>query len=163
MKSVLFPIALASLTIASASVPAPAATARTSFSVSVTVLPYCGTSASPMRFGSNAGTPASATSTVSVNCNSTTDAPYNVGLTAGLAASATVASRMMIGPGSVQLGNSPRPDMRGLVTLGRPISVETVSPGGLSSQTLSVPGQLPSFKSSADSAYPDIVTVTVTY
>ncbi|HKF49864.1 MAG TPA: spore coat protein U domain-containing protein [Terracidiphilus sp.] len=163
MKSAVFPFALALLTIAPASVLANAETARTSFSVSVMVLPYCAASASPMRFGSNPGNAAGATSTVSVNCNSTTDAPYNVGLSSDLAPGAVVANRIMIGPGSVQLKNLPRAEMRGLVTLGRPVSVETTAPNGFSSQTLSVPGQTPVGKSSVDAAYPDIITVTVTY
>ena len=163
MKSALFPFLLAFLTIASASAMANAETAGTSFSVSVMVLPYCSTTASPMRFGNPAGAQVNGTSTVSTTCNSTEQTPYNVGMSAGIAPGAAAASKIMIGPGSAVIGYAPQSNLLGLVNLGHPVSVETTAPNGFSSQTLSIPGQIPAGERALGGASADIITVTITY
>ncbi len=162
-KSALPFVALAFLAIALIPADAIAATASATFNVSVTVQSACSASATSMRFGTYNGTATSATSSISVRCTNST--PYNVGLSEGLAPGATVANRMMTGPGLSLLGYSLRSSTGGTVNWGHTVGVDTVSGTGSGSvQTLSVLGQIPAGQYGVQNGpYADTITVTVTY
>jgi spore coat protein U-like protein len=161
-KSVLPFVAFAFLAIALPPSDSIAATASATFNVSVTVQAACSVSATSMRFGTYNGAASNATSSISVQCTNST--PYNVGLSEGLAPGATVANRMMIGPGSSLLGYSLRPSTGGAVNWGHTLGVDTVSGTGSGSvQTLSVFGQIPAQQSVQNGPYTDTITVTITY
>src|SRR5579872_4426467 len=92
-------MALASLLAAAPGI-AQAASTSTTMAVSVTIATGCAVSATALNFGtaSTLATPIDATTTVSATCTNTT--PYKVGIDAGAGASATVANRLMTGPGA---------------------------------------------------------------
>jgi len=159
MKPALYAFAVAFLAIGPVCVPSCAATGKASFSVSVVVLPRCGASASPMRFGSNAGTAVSAASTVSIKCSDTILTPYNVLLSAEPAPDAEVASGM----NSAVPGNPVRSNRSGLFRIGKPTHVDTEAGSTGWAQTLSVPGQVPAGQFVAANPYADTMTLTITY
>jgi spore coat protein U-like protein len=162
MKSALSVLALGFLASGLAPLPAVAATASSSFGVTATVQAACVVSASAMTFGLYAGSAMNATSTVSVNCTNST--PYNVGLGAGLAPGATVASRKMTGPGSALLSYALASNSPGIVNWGQTVGTDTVAGTGNGfPQTLSIHGQIPPGQYVAAGAYADTITVTVTY
>ena len=156
-------VALAFLAIALTPSDSVAATASATFNVSVTVQAACSLSATSMRFGTYNGAASNATSSISVQCTNST--PYNVGLSEGLAPGATVANRMMIGPGLSLLGYSLRSNTGGTVNWGHTVGVDTVSGTGSGAvQTLSVLGQIPAGQYGVQNGpYADTITVTVTY
>jgi spore coat protein U-like protein len=162
MKSALSVFALGFLALGLAPRAAVAATASASFAVTATVQAGCQVSANAMTFGTYTGVVANAASTVSVTCSNST--PYNVGLSAGMASGATVAARMMTGPGTALLGYALSSNPRGIVNWGQTVGTDTVAGcGNGSAQALSVHGQIPAGQYVAAGAYADTITVTVTY
>jgi spore coat protein U-like protein len=162
IKSALTAAVLVSLALVGAPTSAIAATTTTTFAVTATVQATCIVSATPMAFGTYTGLLASATSTVSVTCTNTT--PYNVGLNAGLATGATVATRKMTGPGSALLGYDLFSDSARTVNWGQTIGTDTVpGTGNGSAQALTVYGLVAAGQYLAPGAYTDTITATVTY
>jgi spore coat protein U-like protein len=145
-----------------ASRPVLAATATTTFGVSATVQATCLVSATAMAFGTYTGAVATSTSTVSVTCTNTT--PYNVGLSAGLATSATVTTRSMTGPAAALLSYSLFSDAARTVNWGQTIGTDTVTgTGNGAAQPITVYGQVAAAQYVAPGAYADTITATVTY
>jgi spore coat protein U-like protein len=142
--------------------PAVAATASASFAVTATVEAGCQVSANAMTFGTYAGVVASAASPVSVTCSNS--APYNVDLSAGMAAGATVAARTMTGPGAALLGYALSSNPRGIVNWGQTVGRDTVTGSGNgTAEALSVHDQIAAGRYFAAGAHADSITVTVTY
>ena len=142
--------------------PAGAATATSSLAVSATVTSTCMVSATSLGFGSYSGLVAPASSTVSVTCTNTT--PYNVGLSAGLGAGATVTSRKMTGPASALLAYGLFRDTGHTVGWGGTAGTDTVAgTGNGATQPITVYGQIPTAQYVVPGAYADTITVTVSY
>ena len=162
MKSALSVLALGFLASGLAPRPAVAATASTSFGITATVQGTCLVSASDLTFGLYAGAAVNATSSISVTCSDRT--PYSVGLSAGLAPGATVATRKMTGSGSAVLGYALASNSYGTVNWGPTVGADTVAgTGNGSAQTLSVYGRILAGQPLASGAYADTITVAITY
>jgi len=145
---------------------ANAATATTTFQVTATVANACAVTATDMAFGAHnptAGLATDSTSTVTVNC--TLAVPYNVGLSVGAGAGATVASRKMTS-GTDLLNYTLYRDALRADVWGVTIGTDTVSGTGTG---LAVPttvfGRI--FAGQGETApagsYTDTVTATVTF
>ena len=143
---------------------AQAATASTTFSVTATVAATCTISATNLAFGTYTGAVANSNSTITVTCTNTT--PYNVGLNAGTAPSATVSTRAMTGPSSATLSYGLFQDATYATNWGDTIGTggDTESgTGNGSAQALTVYGQIPAGQYPAPGTYTDTITATVTY
>jgi len=141
---------------------AAAATVTTTFGVTASVGATCLVSATPMNFGSYTGLDDNVTSTVTVTCTNTT--PYNLGLSAGLASGATVASRDMTGPAGALLGYELFRDAGHTLNWGVTIGSDTETGiGNGSAQGITVYGQVPPSQYVAPGTYSDTITATVTY
>ncbi len=156
------------VTVAAALAPAAgqAATVTTTFTVQITITNACTiVSATNMNFGSVGVIGASgvdATSTITVQC--TSSAPYNIGLSAGTGAGATVASRLMTSGASNTVGYSLYQDVAHSLVWGTTIGTNTVAGTGTgASQAYTVYGHVPSQSTPPAAAYNDTITVTVTY
>lgn len=162
MRSALPAAILGGLALGLTSMPAAASTATATFLVSTSVAATCTVSTTPLSFGSYTGVLSQATASGTFTCTNTT--PYNVGLSAGLAAGATVTSRKMTGPAGALLSYSLFSDSGRTVNWGVTINTDTVAmvANGLG-QTLTVYGQIPAGQYFAPGTYSDTVTVTVTY
>jgi spore coat protein U-like protein len=137
-------------------------TATTTFSVTVTIAKACSVSATNLAFGTYTRTQVRATSTISVNC--TNLAPYNVGLSAGLATGATVTNRSMTGPASALLKYQLFSNSGYTTNWGNTVGTDTVAgTGNGSTQPLTVFGQIPAGEFTAQGNYTDTIVVTVTY
>ncbi len=162
LKPILSAAALGCMALALAPGSALAATATTTFAVSATVQATCLVSATPMAFGTYTGAVAASTSTVSVTCTNTT--PYNVGLSAGNAAGATVTTRKMSGPNAAVLAYALTSDSAHSVNWGQTVGTDTVAgTGSGSAQALTVYGQVAAGQYVAPGAYADTITATVSY
>jgi spore coat protein U-like protein len=161
-KSALPAVALSFLTLGLAPLPAIAATTTTTFAVTATVQATCLVSATAMAFGTYTGAVATSTSAVSVTCTNTT--PYNIGLSAGLATSATVTTRSMTGPASALLGYGLFQNAGHTTNWGQTIGTDTVTgTGNGAAQPITVYGQVLAAQYVAPGAYADTITATVTY
>lgn len=165
MKNI-FATALA-ITAMTASAPALAATTTTTFGVSATVEAQCTiTSAAAMAFGT-VGSLASnvdKTSDIVIKCTNTT--PFNIGLNAGTATSATVTTRKMTGTGAspATLSYSLFSDSARTVNWGNTVGTDTKSGTGTGSDaTFTVYGRIPIQTAPKPDTYSDTITVTVTY
>lgn len=154
-----------SLFATAALVPGPAfsQTATTQFNVQVTIEAECLiNSAGDMSFGT-AGvldTDVEATSEIAVQCTSGT--PYDIGL--GVGPGASVAARLMTGPGDETVTYALYSDPARTDLWGNTIGTDTATGTGTGTeQTYTVYGQGPPQDAPAPGTYTDIVTVTVTY
>lgn len=143
-----------------------AATVTTTFGVQITITNACTiVSATNMNFGSVGVIGASgvdATSTITVQC--TTSAPYNIGLSAGTGAGATVANRLMTSAATNTVGYSLYRDVAHTLVWGTTIATDTVASTGTgASQAFTVYGHVPSQSTPPAAVYNDTITVTVTY
>ncbi len=140
-----------------------ATTTTTTFQVTATVSSSCSVSASDLAFGNYdplAGSPTSATSTVTVQC--TLLSAYTVGLSAGTGSGATVAVRKMT-MGADTLNYSLYKDVTHLALWGD-TGGDTVSGTGTGlAVPITVYSQIPAGQSVNTGAYADTVTVTVNY
>jgi spore coat protein U-like protein len=162
MKPILSAAFVGCLTFGLAPSSAVAANTTTTFAVSATVQATCLVSATPMAFGTYTGAITTSTSTVSVTCTNTT--PYNVGLNAGTATSATVTTRKMTGPSGSLLSYSLTSDTAHSVNWGQTVGTDTVAGTGTgSAQALTVYGQVAAGQYVAPGAYADTITATVSY
>ncbi len=162
LNSRLFLNAFGCFTLVLACIPAAAATASASFGVSVTVQATCTVSVLPSHISAYSGAIQDAASSVSINCSNSV--PYNVGLNAGLAPGATVATRQMIGPGSAQLGYVLESNSPGGLNGGETVGADTVSGtrNGLQQSPANY-GQNSAGQQVRPGTYSDRITVTVTY
>jgi len=162
MKSALSAFSLFFLALGLVPQPAAAATANTSFGVSATVQASCLVSVSEITSGTYARAAVNAIPSVSVSC--TNAAPYNVGLSTGLAPGATVVARRMSGPGAALLGYALASRSTGIANQGQAVDSDTVAmTGNRSAQMLSIHGQNSAGQYEAAGVYADTVVVTVTY
>jgi spore coat protein U-like protein len=141
-----------------------AATVTTTFTVQITIQANCAiNSASTLDFGTQGVLNANIdqTSTIQVSCTNTT--PYNVGLSAGTGAGATVATRKMTSGGNT-IDYSLYRDAARTQVWGTTIGTDTVSAtGNGAAQTHTVYGRVPPQGTPAPATYTDTITVTVTY
>jgi spore coat protein U-like protein len=147
-----------------AAAPSEAATATTSFTVQITIVANCAIdSASTLNFGSQGILSANVdqTSTIQVTCTNTT--PYNIGLSAGAGAGATVATRKMTSGGNT-IDYSLYRDVGRSQVWGTTIGTDTVAAtGNGTAQSHTVYGRVPPQVTPAAATYTDTITVTVTY
>jgi spore coat protein U-like protein len=144
--------------------PGEAATATTTFTVQITIQANCAIdSAGMLDFGSQGLLTANvdATSTIQVTCTNTT--AYNIGLSAGTGAGATVATRKMTSGGNT-INYSLYRDVGRTQVWGTTINTDTVAAtGNGAGQTHTVYGRVPPQTTPAAATYTDTITVTVTY
>lgn len=142
-----------------------AATATTSFLVTATVLKFCTVVATPMAFGNyTSSTVAETTSEITVTCTNGT--PYDIGLSAGTAAGATVTTRQMSGTTvtAARLNYFLYSDTGRTVNWGNTVGTDTVHiTAGATPIISTVYGRVPAGQFVAPDAYLDTIAVTVTY
>lgn len=140
-------------------------TVTTTFMVTVTTDPECSISATNLSFGVYTGVLIQATSTLSLVCTNTTT--YNVGLSAGNGAGATVTHREMTGPGSAVLIYSLFQDASYSINWGNTIGTDTEAGTDTSSFAAPIPftvyGQLAAGQFVAPGSYSDVIIVTITF
>ncbi|MCZ8182989.1 MAG: spore coat U domain-containing protein [Beijerinckiaceae bacterium] len=141
-----------------------AATATGTLNLSITIQASCTVvSATAINFGSMTTIAANVdqTSTLTVNCSSTT--PYNVGLGVGGGSGATVATRKMTS-GSDVVNYTLYRDASRTQVWGETIGTDTVTGTGTgSNQSLTIYARVPSQAVPPPGTYTDAVTITVTY
>jgi spore coat protein U-like protein len=159
------PSALALAVMALAGIPgAEAATATGTLSLSITISATCSVvSASAINFGmvTAIGANIDQTSTLTVNCSTTT--PYNVGLSVGGGSGATYAARLMSNGANAVTYSLYRDAGRTLVW-GETIGTDTVAgTGTAANQTITIYARVPPQTVPPPGAYTDNVTITITY
>ena len=161
-------LSIFALTASAALLPttAMAVTVTTTFGVQITITNACTiVSATNMNFGSVGVIGAAgvdATSTITVQC--TTSAPYNIGLSVGAGAGATVANRLMTSAATNTVAYSLYQDVAHTLVWGPTIATNTVASTGTgASQPFTVYGHVPSQTTPPAAVYNDTITVTVTY
>lgn len=142
---------------------AHAQTATSSFNVTATVGATCAVSATNLVFGAYTATQLDGAGSLSVTCTMGTG--YDVGLSVGAGAGATVAARRMSGPASQSLVYSLYRDALRTLVWGDTVGVDTVAGIGAGvAQTLTVYGRVPAAQLAAGTGnYSDTITVTVNY
>ncbi len=144
-----------------ASGPARAATATATFAVNMTVQATCLISALPLAFGTYTGVVVDASTTITITCTNTTC--YNVGLSMGTGAGATVANRLMTGGGGT-LPYGLFSDAARSANWGQTVPTDTVAGiGNGAAQVLTVYGRVIAGRLAAPGTYSDVITATVTY
>ena len=145
--------------------PAFALTATAQFNVQITINAECQiNSASDLNFGASGvlDTAVLATSAIDVQC--TTGTTYNIGLNQGTGAGATVASRLMTGPGAQTVGYSLYSNAAHTTLWGNTIGTDTIAgTGSGAAQSYTVYGLVPVQTTPGPGTYNDTITVTVTY
>ena len=143
---------------------AQAATATGTLNLSITITASCSVvSATAINFGSVATIPANIdqTSTLTVNCSSTT--PYTVGLGVGGGTGATTAVRKMVNGVNVVNYTLYR-DAARTQLWGTTIGTDTVAgTGSGANQALTIYARTPTQAVPPPGAYTDAVTITITY
>ncbi|AMY04315.1 spore coat U domain-containing protein [Mesorhizobium sp. M7A.F.Ca.CA.001.09.2.1] len=156
---------LALISAASLTDPALAAVATGNMTVRITITAECKVqTASDLDFGSKGVIDANAdqTSTIGVQC--TSGQTYNVGLSAGAGAGATVAVRKMTGPGAATVNYMLYRDTGRTQPWGITVGTDTVAGTGNGNvQNLTVYGRVPPQTTPAAGVYTDTVAITVTY
>lgn len=137
----------------------------TQFQVTLTIQAECRlTSASDLAFG-NTGviqTAITSTSSIGVQCTNTT--PYNIGLSAGAGAGATVDTRRMTSGAGATVAYQLFRDAGRTQIWGNTVGTNTLAGTGNGAvQTLTVYGSVPPQTTPAAGSYTDTVQVTVTY
>jgi spore coat protein U-like protein len=144
---------------------ANAATATGQFTVRLTITAECRiNSATDLDFGSSGviATNVDAQSTITVQCTNST--PFNIGINAGTGAGATVANRLMTGPGAATVAYTVYRDAARTQIWGDTIGTDTLAgTGNGDAQPISVFGRVPPQATPAAGAYGDTLTVTVTF
>ena len=139
-----------------------AATDSTTFAVTATVLSTCAVAASPLAFGNYSMAQLDSSAPLLVTCTNGTT--YTVGLSAGVGAGASVASRKLTGPASQALTYALYGDVGRTTLWGQTIGVDTIAgTGNGAAQTLTVYGRVPASQGPGAGAYTDTITVTLTY
>ena len=143
---------------------AVASTATSTMAVSATVVSSCTVSSTPMAFGTYNSAVLTSTATVTATCSNTT--PYNVGLNAGTATSATVTTRGMFVSGTpgVVLNYGLYSNSSRTTNWGMTVGTDTVAgTGNGAAQPITVYGQIPANQLVAPGSYADTITATITY
>ena len=131
-------------------------------SISATVVANCTVSASTLAFGNYTGALLNNACAVTVTCTNTTS--FDIGLDAGMAAGATVTTRMMTGPSSAKLNYALFRDGARTQNWGNTVGIDTLSGQGNGTPVAySVFGQLPAGQYVAPGDYTDTVVATITY
>ncbi|MER9295295.1 spore coat U domain-containing protein [Mesorhizobium sp. M0621] len=145
--------------------PAFAATATGNMTVRITIQAECKVqTASDLDFGTKGVIDANVdlTSTIGVQC--TSGQTYNVGLSAGGGAGATVTARKMTGPAAATISYALYRDAARTQNWGITVGTDTVTGTGNGSvQNLTVYGRVPPQATPAAGVYTDTVAITVTY
>ncbi|WFP75211.1 spore coat U domain-containing protein [Mesorhizobium sp. WSM4906] len=145
--------------------PAIAAVATGNLTVRITITAECKVqTANDLDFGSKGVIDANVdqTSTIGVQC--TSGQTYNVGLSAGAGAGATVAVRKMTGPGAATVNYTLYRDTGRTQPWGMTIGTDTLAGTGNGNvQNLTVYGRVPPQATPAAGVYTDTVAITVTY
>jgi spore coat protein U-like protein len=138
-------------------------TRSASFTTTATVLATCRVAATSMNFGSVAALSSSVDASSSITVRCTNGTPYNVGLSAGNGAGATVFNRKMTNAGSTVSYSLYINSARSTVW-GNTVGTDTVGgTGSGNDQTLTVNGRVPAQATPAPANYADTIVVTVTY
>lgn len=143
---------------------ADAATASTTMNVTATVLSTCTVSATDLGFGNYnpiSGADLDGATSISVTCTNGTS--YNVGISTGAGAGATVAVRKMT-DGANTLNYTLYRDAGRTNVWGVTIATDTLTgTGSGAAQPIDVYGRVPGGQTVASGGYTDTVTITVTY
>jgi spore coat protein U-like protein len=132
------------------------------FRVMVNVPASCSVVASNLNFGNYDMAQDDAATTVVSTC--TSGSPYNIGLNQGVAVGATVANRMMSGPGANRLKYSLFSDSARTTNWGDTVGRDTVPATGTgAAQTFRVFGRIPASQPLPPGGYADTITVTLTF
>lgn len=136
--------------------------ATTSFTITVLIQATCTISANPLNFGNYSGALINSTTSISVTC--TKASTYNLGLSAGLAAGATVTNRRMTGPSSSLLSYKLFSNSGDTINWGNTVGTDTVAGVGTGiAQPLTVYGQIPALQFVRPGSYTDTIVATLTY
>jgi spore coat protein U-like protein len=142
-----------------------AGTSTGNFKVTLTIQSECKlNSTTDIAFGTSGVIQAAltATGTLGVQCTNTT--PYNIGLSAGAGAGATVTSRIMTSGTGSTIGYSLYRDAAFAQAWGSTVASNTMAATGNGAvQTYTVYGRVPPQTTPAAGNYSDTVQVTVTY
>jgi spore coat protein U-like protein len=132
------------------------------FPVTAIATANCAISATNLPFPDYAGSQVDGQSLISLNCNA--GLHWNVGLSPGNFAGATVASRRMSGPGFSSLGYALYRDPTRSLNWGNVIGVDTVSGTGTGTpQNIPVFGRIPAAQSARAGGYRDTIVATVSF
>ena len=146
---------------AAMSSPSNAATATSTFPVTATVQATCNISAGALAFGTYVGAQVDTSSTISVTCTNST--AYNVGLSEGSAAGASVTTRQMAA-GAGLLNYALFRDASRTLNWGKTVATDTLAgTGNGSAQSLTVYGRVVASQFVDPGSYTDTITATVTY
>lgn len=141
---------------------AQAAGANAPLAVSADVQASCSVTPTPIAFGAYTGAAAAAVSTISVVC--TVSTPFNIGLSQGAAAAATVATRKLTGPAAATLAYGMYADAAHRTNWGQTVGTDTLAGVGAgAAQVINIYALLPAQQYATPGAYADTVTVTVSY
>ena len=143
---------------------ADALTATTTMNVTATVLSSCSVSATDLAFGNYnpiSGSALDGATSISVTCTNGTS--YNVGISAGGGAGATIASRKMTN-GANTLNYTLYRDSGRTNVWGDTVATDTLlGSGSGAAQPIDVYGRIPGGQAAPFGGYTDTVTITVTY
>ena len=143
---------------------ANAGSTTTTFNTQITIAAACAiNSASTLNFGTQGVLAANVdqTSTIQVVCTNTT--PFTIGLDAGTASGATVATRKLTSGGNT-VNYALYSDAAHTTIWGNTVSTDTVAGTGAgSAQNFTVYGRVPPQAAPAPGNYSDTITVTVMY
>ena len=160
MRALVFAVATA----CGLSAVAKAGSTTTTFTSQITIAAACAiNSASSLNFGTQGMLVANVdqTSTIQVVCTNTT--PFTIGLDAGTASGATVATRKLTSGGNT-VNYALYSDAAHTTIWGNTVSTDTVAGTGAgSAQNFTVYGRVPPQAAPAPGNYSDTITVTVMY
>jgi spore coat protein U-like protein len=142
---------------------ASGSTAPVTFEATANVLPSCSVSAGDMTFpdGLSPTRDITAVSQLSIAC--TGGASYEVGLSAGTGAGATIAARKMTGPGGATIMYSLYKDASNQQLWGDMPGFTSTGSGDGGAQTLRVYGLAPRQSAPAPGRYADVINVVISY
>jgi spore coat protein U-like protein len=146
--------------------PASAATATGTLSVQVTIVAECQVQNAPLlNFGNTQGVLDSAVNgSASIDIQCTNSTPYNVRLSAGTGAGATLANRLLTGGAGATVRYSLYRDAARTQVWGVTDGTDTVADTGNGDVKMhDVYGQIPAQTTPAPGTYSDTVTITVSY
>lgn len=137
-------------------------TATANMTVTANVAASCTVSTGNMVFGAYSGSLVTTTATITATCTNGTT--YNIGLSAGNGAGATVAARKMTKVADTPTLNYTilKPDDTN--NWGNTVGTDTLAgTGNGSAQNLTANGKIPASQTSAVGSYTDTVVVTITF
>jgi spore coat protein U-like protein len=143
--------------------PAMAGSTTTTLGVSLTINTACTVSAAPIAFSAQSVLSAAVSQTGSVVVTCSNTSPYTVQLDQGAGASATVANRLMTGPGSATVAYGLYQDAARTVNWGNAAGSWVAGTGAGNAQVLTVYGRILVQTTPAPGAYADTVNVTVSF